>query len=145
MDEKQNDFYVKIRKEVLSWLETKGGIKSQWSNFILVAPDLFHLLCKLTMDKDVPSSKKIKLGLVIAYFISPIDLMPEAFLGPLGYLDDISLTAYVLNDLLLTVDPKIIRRNWAGDADVLNLIKTILTNSEKFLGNKIWKKIKNMF
>jgi uncharacterized membrane protein YkvA (DUF1232 family) len=25
----------------------------------------------------------------IVYFLSPIDLLPEAFLGPIGYLDDI--------------------------------------------------------
>ncbi len=59
--------------------------------------------------------KKLNLVTAIAYFISPIDILPEAILGPIGYLDDLGIAAYVLNDLLNTVDPKIVRRNWVGD------------------------------
>lgn len=145
MDKKQSDFYVKIRKEIADWLTTKSGKDNKWSKYILLAPDLFHLLCKLVIDEDVPNSKKIKVGAVIIYFISPFDLLPEGLLGPIGYLDDITLTAYILNDLLLNIDPKIIKRNWAGDEDILNLIKTVLANSEKLIGNKLWRKIKKMF
>ena len=29
--------------------------------------------------------------LLIFYFVSPLDLIPEAFLGPVGYADDLSL------------------------------------------------------
>jgi len=32
---------------------------------------------------------RLLLGVVIAYVICPIDLLPEAFIGPAGYLDDI--------------------------------------------------------
>ena len=145
MDKKQSDFYVKMRKEISEWLKTRAGMNNKWSNFILLAPDLFHLLCRLVIDEDVPSSKKIKIAAVILYFISPFDLLPEGILGPIGYLDDISLTAYILNDLLLNINPQIIKRNWAGDEDILNLIKTILVNSEKFIGKNIWKKIKKRF
>lgn len=31
---------------------------------------------------------------IILYIISPIDLMPEAILGPIGYLDDILLILF---------------------------------------------------
>ncbi|MEO8398219.1 MAG: DUF1232 domain-containing protein [Ignavibacteriaceae bacterium] len=141
----QKDFYQKLRLNINKWIDTNVGKNHKWTEFILLAPDLFHLLCKLTIDSDVPSSKKVKLGAVILYFISPIDILPEAFLGPIGYLDDISLAAYILNDLLLNVDPKIIRRNWAGESDVLDIIKTILVNFENFLGKKLWSKIRKRF
>lgn len=143
MNSEEQDFYKRIRKKVNDWLEINAGNNKQWSEYILLAPDLFHLLTKLSLDKEIPESKKVKLLAAIAYFISPIDLLPEALLGPIGFLDDIALSAYVLNDIINNVDPKIVTRNWAGDKDILVLVKTILANASNFLGSKILRKIKN--
>ena len=145
MDIKQQEFYKKLRRDVQIWLDKHLDKKSRWSEYILAAPDLFHLICKLSADKDVPSKKKIKLLGGIAYFISPIDLLPEVFLGPVGYLDDIAVAAYVLNDLINEVDPHIVRKHWAGEQDILDLIKTILANADSMIGSKLWKRIKNRF
>ena len=145
MNERQSDFYQKIRKDVKQWVNDNLDKENKWVDYILAAPDLFHLLCKLTADSEIPSNKKIKLVAGIAYFISPIDLLPEAFLGPIGYLDDIAVAAFILNDLINEVDPQIIRKHWAGEQDVLVLIKTILTNADKMIGSKMWKKIRKRF
>jgi uncharacterized membrane protein YkvA (DUF1232 family) len=110
-----------------------------------LAPDLFHLLCKLMLEKDIPKAKKVKLAGVIAYFILPVDLLPEALFGPVGYLDDIALTAYVLNDIINDVNPEIVTRNWAGEREILNLVKTILVNSDKMVGSGLWRKIRKRF
>ena len=88
--------------------------------------------------------KKVKLITAIAYFISPIDLLPEAILGPIGYLDDLGVAAYVLNDLLNSVDPQVIKRNWVGDNDILLLIKKILINIDNMIGKGIWEKVKGI-
>ena len=145
MDEQKKDFYQKLRADIKKWLDEKRTNDNRWAEYILLAPDLFHLLTKLTLDPDVPASKKVKLAGIIAYFISPLDFLPEMLLGPIGYLDDIALTAYVLNDILNEVDPKIIQRNWAGDRDILPLIKTIIANANNMVGGGIWKKIKRTF
>ena len=145
MDEQKKDFYQKLRADIKKWLDEKKTNDNRWAEYILLAPDLFHLLTKLTLDPDVPASKKVKLAGIIAYFISPLDFLPEILLGPIGYLDDIALTAYVLNDILNEVDPKIIQRNWAGDRDILPLIKTIIANANNMVGSGIWKKIKRTF
>jgi len=145
MDEQKKDFYQKLRADIKKWLDEKKTTDNRWAEYILLAPDLFHLLTKLTLDPDVPASKKVKLAGIIAYFISPLDFLPEMLLGPIGYLDDIALTAYVLNDILNEVDPKIIQRNWAGDRDILPLIKTIIANANNMVGGGIWKKIKRTF
>ncbi len=142
MNSEEKDFYKKIRSKINSWIENSTGGNKQWNEYILLAPDLFHLLTKLSIDKEIPESKKIKLFAAIAYFISPIDLLPEALVGPIGYLDDIALSAYVLNDIINNVDPKIVTRNWAGDKDILVLVKTILANANNFLGGRIWNKIR---
>ena len=52
-----------------------------------------------------------KAGVValIVYFFSPIDLLPEALLGPLGLLDDIVLLPMALSFLLRRLPLGIVR------------------------------------
>ncbi len=145
MNKKEEDFYKKLRQDLNIWLNKNTSIDSKWKDFIMLTPDMFHLLVKLSLDSRVPSSKKIKLTGAIAYFISPIDLIPELFLGPLGYLDDISIAAYILNDLVNEIDPQIIKEHWAGDSDILYNIKNILANANNMLGSGLWRKLKKRF
>lgn len=138
------DFYQKMRTDIREWLQTKVGKSSKWSEYLLLAPDLFHLLVKLAMDKEVPSSEKAKIAGALAYFISPIDLIPEALFGPIGYLDDVALAAYVVNSVMKNCDPSIVRRHWAGEQDILGLVQQIVDVAADMLGNNIWDKLKNM-
>ena len=142
---KKEDFYIKLRKKIILWLETKEGRASQWGKHLLFAPDLFHLLCKLVGDKNVAMADKAKLGAVIIYFFSPIDLLPELFLGPLGYLDDIALAAYALNSIINHSDSAVVYRHWAGEEDVLKVIRTILASADRMIGSGLWEKIKGRF
>lgn len=145
MDEQKKDFYQKLRANIKKWLDEKTDSNNIWTEYIMLAPDLFHLLTKLAIDPDVPVSKKVKLAGIIAYFISPLDFLPEMLLGPVGYLDDIALTAYILNDIINEVDPQIVRRNWAGEKDILVIVKTILANANNMVGSGVWKKLKRTF
>jgi len=142
---KEEKFYLKLRNKTSAWLEKKSNSAYKWKEFIFIVPDIFYLLTKLVRDPDVPQSKKIKLISAIAYFISPIDVLPEAFLGPIGYLDDVAVAAYVLNDILNSIDPQIVKRNWAGEIDILYLVKNILANVDSMLGKGIWDKLKGKF
>jgi len=46
--------------------------------------------------------------------------------GPIGYLDDIALSAYVLRSLLGTQYAPIVREHWAGERDVLDVVQGVL-------------------
>ncbi len=138
------DFYQKMRLDIREWVQTKTGKENQWSEYLLLAPDLFHLLAKLAMDKEVPSSEKAKIAGALAYFISPIDLIPEALFGPLGYLDDVALAAYVINSVMKSCDPSIVTKHWAGEQNILELVQQIVDVAADMLGNKIWDKLKGL-
>ncbi|MBD3386747.1 DUF1232 domain-containing protein [candidate division KSB1 bacterium] len=142
MNQDQQDFYQSLRKKIRKWLDSKAGQNNKWTEYIIWAPDLFHLLVRLSLDKDVPSSEKAKLAIVIAYFISPIDLLPEAILGPVGYTDDIALAAYVLNSMINRIDPQIVERHWAGDEEALKVIRRIVEVADQMLGKGLWQKVK---
>ncbi len=136
------DFYQKLRQRIQDWAESEKGQTYRWARWILLAPDLFHLVVRLTVDPEVPFADKGKLAAVVAYFISPLDLLPELILGPTGFLDDVILTVYALNTIINHVDPMILRKHWAGDGDILILIQNILSLADQALGSGLFRRLK---
>ena len=141
----ESDFYQGLRDKFRKWAESEKGKTNKWTEVLLFAPDLFHLLCKLSIDPAVPVKEKAKLAGAIAYFVSPIDLIPEAIVGPVGYVDDIALAAYVLNSIVNKTSPDVVRKHWAGDGDILEVIKHILEVADEMVGSGLWRKLKNLF
>lgn len=137
---KNRDFYQKLRGRIRKWVEGKEGEAHKWAEYILFAPDLFHLLCKLMTDDDVSPKDKAKVAAAIAYFISPFELVPEAIVGPIGYIDDIALAAYVLDGIINNAGLEVLRRHWAGEDDILDVIQLILRRATSILG-KLWGKL----
>jgi uncharacterized membrane protein YkvA (DUF1232 family) len=138
----EGDFYQNLRSKMKDWLSTKEGSSHKWADYLMFAPDLLHLLCKLTIDEDVPVKERAKLAAAIAYFISPIDLVPEAIVGVIGYTDDIVLAAYVLNSIINNTKLEIVERHWAGDEDVLHVIQKILRVADEMIGSGLFKRLK---
>ncbi|MGE5412085.1 MAG: YkvA family protein [Clostridiales bacterium] len=145
MDTKQKDFYQKLRVQIKNWAQDKAGGNERWSDYVMLAPDLFHLLCRLSLDPEVPLSSKLKVGAAIAYFISPLDFIPELFFGPVGYLDDIAVSAFVLDQLVNNVSPQLLTKHWAGDKDILMIVRSILFNANQIIGSGLWRKIRKKF
>jgi len=139
---KAYDFYHLLRRRIRAWAESKTGRMHRFAEFLLWGPDLFHLLVKLVNDDDVPRKHKLQIGFAIAYFISPIDLLPDMLLGPIGFLDDIALAAFVLNNLLNDVDPKVLRKHWAGDEDVLVVVRKVVREADRILGKGLALKVR---
>src|SRR5205814_9774129 len=122
------------------WLEGKGkGFRH--AEFLLLAPDLFHLLTRLMFDPRIPAAEKAKLGGALAYFISPIDLVPEAVLGTAGYVDDVALAAYALNSLINAGHGEVARELWAGDADLFDSVQRVLGATDELVGSGLWERI----
>ncbi len=142
--EPNEDFYQAVRARISEWLASKGkGFKH--AELLLLAPDLFHLLTRLLLDKRIPASEKATLGAAVAYFLSPIDLLPEALLGPAGYVDDVALAAYALNRLIKAGHGAIAKELWAGDADLFATIARVLEVSDEMVGSGLWERLKKHF
>ena len=142
MDQKQDDFYKALRSRITSWLNDKGP-SYRHAQLLLLAPDLFHLLCRLSFDKRVPAAQKAKLAVAIAYFVSPLDLIPEVFLGPVAFLDDVAIAAYALNSVINSGQGEIARELWAGHGDLLNVVQNIIAKLDDALGGGLPKRIQS--
>ncbi len=135
-------FYRSLRAQVTAWAESHSGKDHPWLRYILLAPDLLHLLLCLLADPKVPAKPKTMLAAVLAYFVLPVDLLPEGFIGPVGYLDDIALTAFALNQILNQTDPEVLRRHWAGDGDILDVIQDVVKRADEMIGSGLVAKIR---
>ena len=139
------DFYKKFRRRMMHFCDSPKGKAYRFREILLIGPDLLHLSIKLVLDDDVPVRHKIKLSAAIAYFISPFDLLPEVILGPFGYLDDIAITAYVLNSLLNDVPQAVLDRYWAGDGDVLMVIRAVALTADRMFGKGLIQRVLGRF
>lgn len=145
MSHQEPDFYQDFRVKVQRWIDSQDVRNSKWAEYLMYAPDLFHLLVRLSLDQNVPGFQKIKLLGAIAYFVSPFDLLPEAVLGPLGLVDDIAVAAWVVNSMVNESDPEVVRGYWAGDGDSLEVIQRILAVADDMIGSGLWEKLKKKF
>lgn len=140
--EKAKNFYEKLRKKITDYMDEKVGEDQPYADYLLLAPDLFYLLYKLSTDSRVPGRYRLELVGAIAYFIMPIDLIPEAFVGPAGYADGIILACYVLNNLLNDVDGEAVRGHWPGEKDILKQIQQVLDVADEWVGEQRFNEIK---
>lgn len=132
--QKQQDFYEKIRGNITSFLDTRAGSASKFAPYLLFAPDLFHLLAKSLLDNRIDGKSKALIGSGLLYFIAPVDLMPEGFIGPGGFIDDIIVATFIVNILLNKFSSHILEEHWVGDQKLLDALKKISETSDGILG-----------
>jgi uncharacterized membrane protein YkvA (DUF1232 family) len=139
----ETKFYSKLRKTVKIWAGGEKSRANQYTDLILAGPDLFMLLTRLSQDSRVSRNDRAKLAGAAAYFINPLDLVPELIFGPPGLVDDIALSAYVLHEVLENTDPAVVRDHWEGDVEILELIRRILAVADTMVGGPIWRRLIN--
>jgi uncharacterized membrane protein YkvA (DUF1232 family) len=130
-------FYDRMRERIRVYLEKKGTVAGKTGEILLLAPDVFVLLWRLANDPRVEGKSKIALGSGLAYFLFPLDIAPEAFLGPVGFIDDILFAVLLLKKVLVDTDVSIVREHWAGKEDVLTVIEKVLSSAERVAGSEL--------
>ena len=137
-------FYDRIRTRIADYLRQKSGILGKAEGFLFLVPDVFILLWRLANDSRVNAKNKILLGTGIAYYLFPLDIMPELFMGPIGFLDDLVFGVYILNKILLDTDEVILREHWSGGEDVLGMIRRVLNSADTLVASDILKQLKKL-
>jgi len=111
--------------------------KGEFKELIQQAPALYRLMTKLLDDRALPSRMSPLVIAAIAYFILPEDVIPEDKFGPVGYVDDIYLCAFVANEVIKAAGTQeILTRNWDGNTPVVALVREILEREQELIGDK---------
>jgi uncharacterized membrane protein YkvA (DUF1232 family) len=90
-----------------------------------VIPDLLRLVRDLIADPSVPLRVRIVLVGLLAWLVSPIDLIPE-FIPILGPLDDLIVSVIVLRYVRRRLGDIELRRRWRGTPQSYELLGAIL-------------------
>jgi uncharacterized membrane protein YkvA (DUF1232 family) len=132
-EQEQQDFYQKLRTKVQTWLDSQSGLVGKLGKYVLFAPDLFHLLTKMMLDSRIDAKSKGMVGAGILYFFAPLDFLPEILVGPGGFADDVVVAVFIVNTLLNKFPAEIIEEHWAGDEELLSVVRGISDSGNKFV------------
>jgi uncharacterized membrane protein YkvA (DUF1232 family) len=113
-------------------------------DLLFLLPDLVVLLGRLLRDERVPLGAKVVALLGIGYVLSPIDLLPEVLLGPIGLADDLIVVGAALSRLLGDVHPDVVRSHWSGQGDALDAIQRVTAWSEGLVRGRlqaVWRRL----
>ncbi len=88
-------------------------------------PDLVLLVRSLLADPGTPMGARLALGGLLAYLLSPIDLIPD-FIPVLGSIDDVVLSAVVLRWTAHRIGVERLRAHWSGPQSGFELLTRLL-------------------
>jgi uncharacterized membrane protein YkvA (DUF1232 family) len=81
-------------------------------------PDTVRLLRRIAADRSLPRGVRVRLWLLLAYLLFPLDLVPD-FIPMIGYADDIVIATAALRSVVRRAGPRAVRRHWPGSDDGL--------------------------
>lgn len=97
----------------LAVIRPRGGLLRE---ALRLLPDVIRLVHRLAADRSLPRGVRIRLGLLLAYLASPIDLVPD-FIPVLGYADDAIVVTVVLRGVVRRAGLDVVRSRWPGTED----------------------------
>jgi Protein of unknown function (DUF1232). len=130
-------FYQSLREQVRRYASSKAP---QWAQplipWLLAVPDFFVMLVRLARDERVPPGAKVIAGATVAYFLSPIDLIPDP-IPLIGEIDDLGLALLAVEQMAKLVPREVLQEAWPGEGDVLELVQAGLGLISRVLPNRV--------
>jgi uncharacterized membrane protein YkvA (DUF1232 family) len=77
-------------------------------------PDVVRLVRRLAADRTLPTALRLRLWLLLAYLLSPVDLVPDV-VPVLGYADDVVVVAWALRSVVRRAGEDTTARHWPGE------------------------------
>ncbi len=142
-------FYDRLRERILHAIEKREGkrgakLTEGTVRALLLVPDVFILLVRLALDKNVPGSTRALIGGALAYFILPVDLLPEALLGGAGFMEDLVLAAAVLAQAFGGDLEPYARKHWSGSEDLRVVLQDVTETAQSLLGQNLYDKLRRL-
>jgi len=126
-------------------VDSRPGDGSGVGDILLLLPDLTVLLARLMRDDRVPLSSKAVALVGVGYVLSPIDLLPEIILGPIGLVDDLLVVSMALSRLMNDVHPDVVRSHWSGKGDALEAVQNAIDWSQGLFRQRFADPLRRLF
>jgi uncharacterized membrane protein YkvA (DUF1232 family) len=107
----------------LFWVLRPRGVPAR--DVVRVVPDVLRLLRSLIADRSVPLDVRLVLIGLVAWIVSPIDLIPE-FIPVLGPLDDVVVAVVALRYVRRRLGMPLLRSRWSGTPAGLAVLQRVI-------------------
>ncbi len=98
--------------------------QTTFTDVLRLLPDVVRLLRRLAPDGTLPRGARIRLGLLIAYLLFPLDLVPD-FIPVVGSADDAIIVALALRPVTRVAGPEALDKQWPGTPEGLRALKRL--------------------
>ena len=109
---------------LLWWAARRQPEKTKLGDALRLVPDVIRLLRRLAADRTVPRAVRVWLVVLLAYLLSPIDLIPD-FIPVIGYADDAIIVAVVLRFVTRHAGAAALDKHWPGTAQGLQALRSL--------------------
>ena len=106
------------------------------SRAIRRAPEIFEFYARLFSDDRLGRDARALVNSVLAYFVVPEDVLPEAEYGPLGLMDDLFVAAHCHRILRRELAAEIVTAAWIGDGDLDEMMDQVYSECRAELGKR---------
>ncbi len=131
-------FYDRLRKRVTAAAARRGKLSAAATEALLLVPDIFLLMLRLALDREVPKQQRALLTSALAYFVLPADFLPEMILGPVGFLDDLVLAAIVLAHAFGGELEPYAAKHWSGSQKLRVVLRDVLETANGLVGDRVY-------
>ena len=108
---------------VLFWFLRPRDVPAR--EIVKVVPDVLRLLRTLLADRTTPLDVRLVLVGLLAWILSPIDLIPE-FIPVLGPLDDVVVAVVAMRYVRRRLGVDALRVRWPGTPDGFRLLLRVI-------------------
>jgi uncharacterized membrane protein YkvA (DUF1232 family) len=88
-------------------------------------PDTVRLVRNLATDRGSPRRTRWLVWVLLAYLVSPIDLIPD-FIPVVGFADDVIISSFVLRHVIRRAGPEKLDEHWPGSRPGLATLRKLL-------------------
>lgn len=129
MENNFKEFYEVLKDNLESY-------EDSYDQFIDYGPELFKLLTEILNEKEIKPNIRLKVCAAIAYYVTPYDIISEQIYGPFGYIDDIFICCFVLNEIKNDIGYGTLEKLWDRDKSLNDVILECYEKSSEILGDK---------
>jgi len=108
---------------VLFWALRPKGVPAR--EILAVVPDVLRLIRSIIRDRAAPLEVRVALVGLLAWIVSPIDLIPE-FIPVLGPLDDVVVAVVAMRYVRRRLGAENLRERWVGTDDGFALLLRVI-------------------
>jgi len=108
---------------VLFWVLRPKSVPAR--EILAVVPDVLRLIRSIIGDRAAPLDVRVVLVGLLAWIVSPIDLIPE-FIPVLGPLDDVVVAVVAMRYVRRRLGAENLRERWVGTDDGFALLLRVI-------------------